>query len=780
MAHSDDAHPAFGSVPSAGERNHGECAPAILAAVKVLLNAERVEDFHSDAFAALQRVFAFDQALVLEERDGEMRCAAAWPAGPVGRCWPADPFLRSILDGEVTVADATHPAMDGQQPSPDLIVPGQSALCLPVAVGDQRAVLILLRVQASKGFGEDQVAAARLCAVVALTARNGGKREGQIQQLTQLVEQLQLSEQSAQKDSALLRQIIDELPISLTVQGDDGRFILVNAIAAANLATPADVLIGASPGDFLPEEDAVSRREWEKGLLQSGETHTAEEDVIEADGQHIWLTSHKPARICDQALLLTSSVEITQHKQVESQLAQRAHFDELTGLPNRILMNERFEQALHGRDRNAHFGLAFIDLDNFKHVNDYYSQAIGDVMLMKIAQRIAGRVRSTDTLARISGDEFLLLIDPIENDEQIREMIDAILRELKKPFHVDAFEVFTSASIGVSIYPEHGTNYEELRRNADSAMGRAKNEAKGSAIYFNAKMGQNLAARMRLEQRLRLAIRDCKFCCAFQPKVDIRSEEVVGFETLVRWRDENGEIQAPSSFIGLAIELGLIDPIPRFVLSEMLESMPRLDDAFGSDTTISLNIAAKQASDLDFMKAIAADLSDSPYAERIMLEVTEDAFFAKSRFQTHVLPILREIGVRVSIDDFGTGYSSLGALADITADEIKVDRSFITRIHERPRSQSVLRAIESLGHALGMTIIAEGIETFEELAFLLAATRIHYAQGFYFSRPFFLEDLEEPREVNQETRTPENARPRAEQRQYVAQRVAAGRQTRLD
>jgi diguanylate cyclase (GGDEF)-like protein/PAS domain S-box-containing protein len=783
MASPDDSHQAAVSAPQAAAQEHDQRACAGLAAIKALLNIEHSEDFHSGTFAALQRALAFDQALVLEDGDGEMPCAAAWPDGLVGRHWPAEPFLRRILQGEVVVADAAHPVADGQQPPADLIAPEQAALCFPVAIGDRRAALILLRAQANGSFGEDQVAMARQCAVIALAAlaaRTSNKRDAQIERLSRLVEQLQQSEQSAQKDSALLKQIIDELPISLTVQDDDGRFILVNAIAAANLATPADVLIGASPADFLPEDDAANRREWEKGLLQSGETQTAEENVTEADGQHIWLTSHKPVRILDRPLLLTSSVEITPHKQVESQLALRAHFDELTGLPNRLLMQERFEQALHRGQENARFALAFIDLDNFRHVNDYYSHGIGDAMLVKIAQRIAGHARPTDTLARISGDEFLLLIDPIDSEDQIRPMIGGILEHLKRPFHVEAFEVFTSASIGVSVFPDHGASYEELRRNADSAMYQAKSEAKGSAIYFDDKMGQSLAARMQLEQRLRLAIRDRKFCCAFQPKVDIRTEEVVGFETLVRWRDDNGDIQAPSSFIGLAIELGLIDPITRFVLSETLESMARLDDAFGSDTSMSINIAAKQASDLEFMKSIVAVLSESRYAQRFMLEVTEDAFFAKSRFQTHVLPILREIGVRVSIDDFGTGYSSLSALADITADEIKVDRTFITGIHERPRSQSVLRAIESLGHALGMTIIAEGIETFEELAFLQAATRIHYAQGFYFSKPFFLEDIDEAREVNLDTRTPEPARPQSDSREYSAQRVAVGRQTRFD
>jgi cyclic di-GMP phosphodiesterase Gmr len=268
---------------------------------------------------------------------------------------------------------------------------------------------------------------------------------------------------------------------------------------------------------------------------------------------------------------------------------------------------------------------------------------------------------------------------------------------------------------------------------------------------------------------LRLAIRDCRFCCAFQPKVDIRSQEVVGFETLVRWRDDEGEIHPPSSFIGLAIELGLIDTITQFVLAETLRSIEMLDREFGPQT-----------SDLNFMRAFAAILRESEFASRIMVELTEDAFVAKSQFQMQVLPMLREIGVRVSIDDFGTGYSSLSALADITADELKVDRSFISSIHERPRSQSVLRAIESLGHALGMTIVAEGVETFEELAYLQAATRIRHAQGYYFSKPFFLEEIASARRVNFSERILEAARAPYDGRGSHTARAAVAARLRRD
>jgi len=281
-----------------------------------------------------------------------------------------------------------------------------------------------------------------------------------------------------------------------------------------------------------------------------------------------------------------------------------------------------------------------------------------------------------------------------------------------------------------------------------------------------------VTARMQLEQRLRLAIRDRRLSCAFQPKVDIRSQEIVGFETLIRWRDDDGEMQPPATFIGLANELGLIDPISHFVLEEAIKSLDLLDEQFGPGKTIAVNVAAKQIGDMAFMRAFIDMLKAGGCAERFIVEVTEDAFIATNNFQSQVLPMLREIGVRVSIDDFGTGYSSLSVLADITADEIKIDRSFITDIHRRPRSQSILKAIESVSSALGISVVAEGVESFEELAYLLGATRIRYAQGFHFAKPFFLEGSNGAARADE--RVVELQRSRPEGRSDSASRTAMG------
>ena len=505
----------------------------------------------------------------------------------------------------------------------------------------------------------------------------------------------------------LLHAVIDLLPIGVRVDDADGRTVLANA-AAAPLPCDAGALAPVS-------------------LVESAGG---------PDGARTFLVASRTAHVCGETLRLSGAFDITERARAETELLRRAYHDELTGLPNRSLIRERVEAILARRD--GRFALAFIDIDNFKHINDFYSHAIGDALLVKFVQRIATHLRASDILARMSGDEFVLVLDPAESPEQVVEAIEAIVEHLKQPFLIDGFEIFTSASIGVSFYPEHGRDYEALRRNADTAMYRAKDGIKGGASFFDLSMGQAVTTRMEREQRLRLAIRDRRFYCAFQPKVDMRTQEVVGLEALVRWRDRNGEIQGPSEFVALAVELGLIDQITHMVLNETVAAMGHIDEAFGPHTTISINVAAKQATNLGFMLSFVQALEETGRAERFMVELTEDAFLAKNQFQREVLPLLRRLGVRVSIDDFGTGYSSLSALADITADEIKIDRSFITDIHKRPRSQNVLKAIESLSAALGMTVVAEGIETFEELAYLQAATRIRYAQGFYFSKPIFI------------------------------------------
>lgn len=551
--------------------------------------------------------------------------------------------------------------------------------------------------------------------------------------------------------SVLLEAAIEALPFGVAVHDRQGDCVIANA--TARRLDPGFTAARASCPAVSPGADGS-----ELTLTQSG-TRMVE-------------NRKAPITVADETFWLTTQVDVTESHGIQRDLLERAYFDALTGLPNRALIEQSVEDLIEIVQDGARFALAFIDLDNFKHINDYYSHAAGDALLTKVATRIRGSLRAHDMLARVGGDEFVLLLTPIAEADEVRTFVEGIAGRLKEPFFIDGHEIFASASIGVSLYPLHGTSYDVLRRQADSAMYRVKGGVKGGVSLFEQAMGQAATARMEVEQRLRLAIRDRRFCCAYQPKVDMRSGAVCGLEVLLRWRDDQGLIQAPGDFVGLAVELGLINDITMMVLAETMRSIAAIDAAFGEGVSISINIAAKQACDVAFMSSFVEVLGATGLAERFILELTEEAFLAKGRFQQEVLPRIRAVGARVSIDDFGVGYSSLATLAEITADELKIDRSFITNIHERPRSQIVLKAIESLGAALGMTIIAEGVETHEEVAYLQAATRIRHAQGYYFAKPMLLEQIgrSEPWALSGREKPPP-ARPLAQARAYGGSRA---------
>ena len=543
----------------------------------------------------------------------------------------------------------------------------------------------------------------------------------------------------------LLAGIVEALPVGVTVCAADGQVLIANREARTLMPGGRHETTFAPPNDGPGFGDVVVTEE------QGGR-----------DGDCATMVSRRRVRIQERDLTLSVSMDITDRKRVEGDLERLAYLDALTGLPNRSLVQQHAERLI-SQNSGTRFAVAFIDIDNFKHINDHYTHAIGDGLLKHVAQRIGARIRPTDFFGRISGDEFMLLVNPLDDRGELLAFMEQIQEHLREPFCIEGFEIFTSASMSACIYPDHGETFEVLRRNADIAMYRVKGAVKGTSSVFDSDIGRAMTMRTVRDQRLRLAVRDQLFSCAFQPKVDLRTQEVVGVEALVRLRDELGVMDAPGEFISLAAELGLMNDLTRLVLADIVKSLDAIDEAFGADTPISINVAAKQATDVKFMRSFCDDLAETHCAARFMVEVTEDAFVNKSRFQSDIVPMLHALGVRVSIDDFGTGYSSLSALSEITADEIKIDRSFIVDIHRRPRSQRVLKAIESLGNALGMNVMVEGVETYEELVYLQAETGIRYGQGYYFAKPILADSLVRPRALREvcnlrhETRSPRRA-----------------------
>ena len=433
---------------------------------------------------------------------------------------------------------------------------------------------------------------------------------------------------------------------------------------------------------------------------------------------------------------LTERLEASQEE-----LTYRANHDQLTGLANRSFIEELVNDRIAALRPGEKLALAFVDIDHFKQVNDLYGHSVGDALLMGVADRMRSQIRGSDLIGRISGDEFVIALAPIEQRSEVSALVERIRAELRRPFEVDGFALQASATIGVSMFPVHGLDYETLRRNADVAMYQAKSSSKGGVGFYNKALGKAATERMSLERRLRNALDNRQFKCMLQPRVGILDGRVVGFEALARWIDDNGVVQRPGRFLSVASELGLLDDITYTIVDTLAADLPRLDARFDDKVKYSLNISAQQAGKPLFMSALVKRIDSLGCASRVIVELTEEAFVAAGPFQSRVLPLLREAGIGVSIDDFGTGFSCLSILADITADELKVDRSLIASIHRRPRSQSILRAIVSLGNALGLEVVAEGIESEEDRQYLLESTSIRFGQGYLFSRPRFASEL---------------------------------------
>ncbi len=732
-------------------RQAGADVQQLLEALESLLGVEGEEDPFVRVFSSLRKVFTFSQALMLAEPEGggeALECIVAEDAGLLHSRWPVAALFRKVMGGKVVATFSTAGLPEWEVAAGLGLSPAGSALLVPVRVRERRGILLLLRDPGLPGFDRGNVGLARRYSVLvshALATRYAAESAAESRRLLELSRQLRQSEQVAKRNADLLQELVRAMPVGVAVQDEAGRLLVVNDAGAQLLGARVEDLLGELPPHLRAEGEQAQEAQLHlaryRERLAGGLPYTRERSVTLAGEARTVLLTGTPVRIFDEYLMLSTSLDITERKRFEEEMQRHAFHDPLTGLPNRALMNEIVDKAVRAHQERGMFALAFIDIDNFKQVNDYYSHGMGDQLLIAFSRRVAESLRPSDTLARISGDEFLLLVDPAQNEAEVARVIERVLEACRRPFVVECHELLTSASVGVSFYPAHGGDYETLRRCADSAIYQAKSLRKGSVAYFDASMGHALTARMDLEQSLRAAVRDRHFRNAYQPKVRLADETVVGFEALVRWVEPDGRIQPPGVFIEMAGELGLLDDITLQVLDDIARELPCLSRHYGAGISVSFNVSAQQAGDMQFIDRLLAAISASGIARRLVVELTEDALVAAQQFQDAVLPRLRALGVRVSIDDFGTGYSSLSTLADITADELKVDRAFITGIHERARSQGILKAIESVCRALQISMVAEGVEEVEELEYLRSHTGIATVQGYCFGRPAFLEDL---------------------------------------
>ena len=427
--------------------------------------------------------------------------------------------------------------------------------------------------------------------------------------------------------------------------------------------------------------------------------------------------------------------DITQRKLAEQEIFFRANYDPLTGLPNRSMLHERLDQALkRARRQTRRVALLFLDLDRFKPVNDTLGHALGDVLLCQTARRLKACVRETDTVARHSGDEFVLVLPDVGPDQDVHAIAEKVIQRIAEPFDLNGATVHIGVSIGIAFYPDHGLDGATLLRHADLAMYQAKTAGRATCRQYEAVMSDHALRQLSLKTDLRLALERDELTVHYQPILDVKSGALEGAEALVRWRHPQRGMVPPNEFIPLAEEMGLIRELGAWVLERVCQTLERWGQ-IGLCVPISVNLSSHQylrGLTVDAVRTLLRRYHLRP--EQLAFEITESVLISDTLPVEQWLEAIRELGIRVDIDDFGAGYSSLAYLKRFPIERIKIDRSFVRNMVSNLNDRALVEAVLAMAHSLRLVVVAEGVEDAEQLA-LLRGLGCEYAQGFYFSRP---------------------------------------------
>lgn len=457
------------------------------------------------------------------------------------------------------------------------------------------------------------------------------------------------------------------------------------------------------------------------------------------DGSLFWNDLYtSPVRDVDGKVthFVAAQYDITDMKRYEAELEFQANQDTLTGLANRNLLRDRLQQALAYAARYGHpVWVIYVDLDRFKFINDTLGLSAGDTLLKQVAVRLHSCLRETDTVARLAADEFVLVLPERTNENQAIHIIQRIMEAVAKPFTIESHEFFITCSVGMAVYPTDGEDADTLLKHADLAMYRAKETGRNNSQFFTPAMNERALERLRLEGDLRMALEHRQFELHYQPQVDLHNGRIVGMEALIRWQHPLFGMVPPGKFIGLAEETGLIVPIGAWVIRTACKQLKSWQAAGYGDLRVAVNLSARQFAQQDLVESIAAVLKECELtADSLEIELTESLVMTDIERAIRILRDLAALGVQVSIDDFGTGYSSLSYLKRLPLDVMKIDQSFVRDISVDPDDAAIVSTIISLAHSLRLHVIAEGVETAEQLQYL----RQHNCdaiQGYYFSRP---------------------------------------------
>lgn len=574
-----------------------------------------------------------------------------------------------------------------------------------------------------------------------------------------LADDLRQQDQDAQ-EIRKLSLAIEQSPSSVLICDRHWQVEYANSKFSQLTGHSIEEIVGQHPG--MITSDALSSRDnqqlWQSICTQvqrvgvwQGEVHSARRN-----GERFWeqvICTPIRAESGEPTHYLILGEDISIRKRYEQQLLRQANYDILTGLPNRMLALDRLKLALAQARRDGNLvAVMFLDLDNFKNINDTMGHDAGDSLLIEAARRVSSCLRGTSTVARLGGDEFLVILPGLKETDSAEQVADRILQTFLPPFHLGGQEVFVSTSIGIAIYPSDSDNSSNLLQNADAAMYEAKANGKSSFKRFSPEMKEVSLERLHMESRLRRALELEEMQLYFQPIVEADSGRLIGAEALIRWNNPSMGLVPPDRFIPLAEETGMIIPIGKWVIHAACEANRRWEDETGLALSISVNVSPRQFRDPGFVEMVESALRENGIdPKRLELEITERLILDNTIETADILRQLDQSGIRLSVDDFGTGYSALSYLKSYPFDTLKIDKSFVQDVMKEQDDAALVKAIINMAHSLGLRVIAEGVEE-EAQTHFLQHEGCDYSQGFFYSRPLPEDEFSEWLRTNHRVR----------------------------
>ncbi|UZJ45701.1 EAL domain-containing protein [Marinimicrobium sp. C6131] len=552
-------------------------------------------------------------------------------------------------------------------------------------------------------------------------------------------------ELALRKSEGHLRQIIDSLPVMIGARDIEGRYLFANKALANLVGRDVDTMRGQDVRELLRTavDDVELVLQNDQRVIRQGiDVEINEEAFVTRDGKTLYLQSHiMPLHYYDQTVALVVSVDITERKNAQAKMEHMAHHDALTNLPNRVQLVERLELEIRRATRHGYCGaVLFIDLDQFKNINDSLGHPVGDRVLKEVAQRLVSSVREEDLVARLSGDEFVVVLTVLDSDLSTAalragEISEKIRRIISRPFHTDNLDLRISCSVGVVIYPDKNSSVHELLRFADTAMYQVKEKGRDAIEFFNEEMADKVSRQLVMEGDLHRALEGRQFALHYQPKVDMETGTIVGAEALLRWHHPTKGVVSPADFIPILETSGLILDVGQWVLESACETLVhwRQEGWWKPGMRLSINISPRQFRRTAFADDVLRTLERYPIPENSLeMEVTEGIVIHQVDEAIVTMRRLAERGISFSLDDFGTGYSSISYLKQLPVTVLKIDQSFVRDIVDDHNDRVLVETIITMGRLLDLDVIAEGVES-EAQFDILQRYGCHYYQGFYFS-----------------------------------------------